>query len=126
MFVASVNVPLGMESSAGQGPRERPSAPHESALGELVKILLDNPWTHQALKVALEARERAQHAGKEAIKASGMPSAHDVERIERRLRGVSERLEEVEDRLDDILREVAELRRAQPKVEGQAPPGPAR
>jgi hypothetical protein len=111
-----------MESSTGQGPHERPSAPLESALGELAKILLDNPWTHQALKVALEARERAQHAGKEAIKASGMPSAHDVERVERRLRGVSERLEEVEDRLDDILREVAELRRARPKVEGQAPP----
>jgi len=116
-----------MESGTSHTGEERGerSATHESLVSELAKIILDNPWAHQALKVALEARERAQHAGKEAIRASGVPSAQDVERIERRLRGVSERLEEVEDRLDELLRHMAELRRAQqnpqPQVEGQRP-----
>jgi hypothetical protein len=109
-----------MESSAPGGPSGRASQSQESALGELAQILLDNPWTHQALKMALEARERASHAGKEALRGAGVPAAADVERIERRLRGVSDRLEAVEDQLDGLLREVAELRRASTQGRGPA------
>ena len=109
---ASVNVRLGMESSGEDGPRERASQHHESALSELAQMLLENPWTHQALKMALEARERAQHAGKEALRGAGVPTATDVDRVERRMRGLSERLEAVEDQLDALAREVAALRQA--------------
>ncbi|HET8976408.1 MAG TPA: hypothetical protein VFN15_07230 [Solirubrobacterales bacterium] len=105
-----------MDETTGDSPRDRSSHRPEGGLAELIQMLLENPWTHQALKMALEARERASSAGKEAMRGVGVPSATDVERIERRLRGVSERLEAVEDQLDALLREVAELRK------GSTPP----
>ena len=41
-----------------------------------------------------------------------IPAASDLERIERRLRSLSGRLEEVEDRLDDMADELAAVRRS--------------
>lgn len=105
------NVATGMENSAEDGFRERLSARGEEALGELAQVLLENPWMNQALHVAFEARERAQQAGAQAMKGLNLPSASETERLERRLRSVSERLESVEDALDALAREVAELRR---------------
>jgi hypothetical protein len=95
-------------------PGERSSssaARGESALGELVQILIDNPLLHQALQVALGARERASQASASAIRNLNLPTGTDVDRLARRVRALSERLEEAEDTLDDLRREVAELRR---------------
>lgn len=101
-----------MDESADEGLRERFSARGEEALGELAQLLLDNPWLKQALSVAFDARERASVAGAQAIHSLNLPTASDTERLERRLRAVSERLEEVEDALDRLSRELAESRRA--------------
>jgi hypothetical protein len=74
----------------------------EEALGDLAQARLDNPVFSQALSRALGAGERAVQAQRQAMSAVGVPSAGDVERLERRLRLLTSRLEEVEDRLDEL------------------------
>jgi hypothetical protein len=100
-----------MEDDGGEGIRDRISARGEGALGELAQYLVDNPWLNQALQVAFGARERASQAGAQAIRNLNLPTGNDVDRLARRLRAVSERLEAVEDAVDRLGREVAELRR---------------
>src|SRR4051812_16500767 len=55
-----------------------------------------------ALSRALEAREKAMQAQEAAMGALGIPSAADVERLTRRLRSVSQRLEGIEDSVDRL------------------------
>ncbi|MGE5335936.1 MAG: hypothetical protein ACM3JL_00760 [Nitrososphaerota archaeon] len=90
----------------------------EQALGELAQALIDNPTLHDAITTALGAREKALEAQQAAMNALNLPSATDVERIERRLRSFSQRLEDVEEAIDELSRELGELRRqaqAEPK-----------
>jgi chromosome segregation ATPase len=101
-----------MDQSGDDGFRERISARGEEALGDLAQVLLDNPWLQQALHVAFEARERASQAGAQAMKGLNLPTASETDRLERRLRSVSERLESVEDAIDALTEELAELRRS--------------
>ncbi|HWW66496.1 MAG TPA: hypothetical protein VNY83_00800 [Solirubrobacterales bacterium] len=83
----------------------------EQAIGELAQAVLDNPTLHNALSAAFGAREKALEAQQAAMSALNLPSAGDVERLERRLRSFSQRLEEVEEQIDQISRDVAEIRR---------------
>lgn len=83
----------------------------EAAIGELAQTLLDSQMLENALAAAFGAREKAAEAQQAAMSALNLPSAGDVERLERRLRSFSQRLEEVEDQLDRALREVGKLRR---------------
>jgi hypothetical protein len=83
----------------------------EQALGELAQALIDNPTLHNAVTAALGAREKAIEAQRAAMSALDIPSASDLERVERRLRSLSQRLEEVEEQLDDLSRELGGLRR---------------
>jgi hypothetical protein len=82
----------------------------EEALGDLAQALLDNPVFSEAVSRALGAGERAAQAQRNAMSAVGVPSAADVERLERRLRSLSGRLEEIEDRLDELAEELAGVR----------------
>jgi hypothetical protein len=100
-----------MDESGGERTRDRASSRSESALGDIAQLLVDNPWLNQALQVALGARERASQAGASAIRNLNLPTGNDVDRLARRLRAVSERLETVEDTLDRLTSEVAQLRR---------------
>jgi hypothetical protein len=100
-----------MDESGGEGTQDRTYSRSEGALGDLAQLLVDNPWMKQALQVAFGARERASQAGASAIRNLNLPTSNDVDRLARRLRAVSERLETVEDMLDQLTREVAELRR---------------
>src|ERR1700753_1196038 len=82
----------------------------EEAIGKLAQELLDNPVVSGALSRAFETRERAMRAQEVAMGALNLPSASDVERLTRRVRSVSQRLEGIEDgldRLDDHLRRPA-------------------
>jgi hypothetical protein len=90
---------------------DRSSSRSEDTLGDLADFLLDNPWLNQALQLALGARERASQAGAEVMRGVGVPTAAYVDRLARRVRGLSERLESVEDKLDALNQELAELRR---------------
>jgi glycosyltransferase A (GT-A) superfamily protein (DUF2064 family) len=83
----------------------------EQAIGELAQALLDSNVLENAIAAAFGAREKAAEAQQAAMAALNLPSAGDVERLERRLRSFSQRLEEVEDQLDRLSREVNQVRR---------------
>lgn len=83
----------------------------EQALGDLAQALVDSPMLENALSAAFGAREKAIEAQQAAMSALNLPSATDVERLERRLRSFSQRLEEVEEQIDEVARDIAEVRR---------------
>lgn len=83
----------------------------EHAIGEVAQALLDSQVLENAVAAAFGAREKALEAQQAAMAALNLPSAGDVERLERRLRSLSQRLEEVEDELDRVGREASGLRR---------------
>jgi hypothetical protein len=96
----------------GAGLRDRISQRGEEAIGDVAQALLENPILNQALSAALGAGEKAVHAQRSAMGALNLPSASDVERLERRVRAISERVETIEDRLDEVARGLAALRQA--------------
>jgi chromosome segregation ATPase len=83
----------------------------EQAIGELAQALLDSNVLENAVAAAFGAREKALEAQQAAMGALNLPSAGDVERLERRVRSLSQRLEEVEDQVDRVARDVSEIRR---------------
>jgi chromosome segregation ATPase len=94
------------DDSAQGGLRDRIARQGEDALGKLAQELLENPLVNSAITRAFEARERAVQAQEAALGALNLPSAADVERLTRRLRSVSQRMEGIEeavDRLDQRL-----------------------
>jgi hypothetical protein len=97
------------EQNAKGGIRERLSAQTEDALGKLAQDLLENPVINGAIARAFDARERASQAQEVAMGALNLPSASDVERLTRRLRSVSQRLEGIEDVLDRLERRLGAL-----------------
>lgn len=83
----------------------------EQAIGEFAQALLDSQVLENAVSAAFGAREKAVEAQHAAMSALNLPSAGDVERLERRLRSLSQRLEEVEDQIDRVVRDLGEVRR---------------
>ncbi len=81
---------------------DRLSRQGEEALGRIAEDLIANPVVSGAITRALEAREKAVQAQEAAMGALNIPSAADVERLTRRLRSVSQRLEGIEDALDRL------------------------
>jgi septal ring factor EnvC (AmiA/AmiB activator) len=118
-----------VEEPGGDGLRERLTRTGEDALGKLAQDLLENPLVNGAIARAFEAREKAAAAQEVAFGALNIPSAADIERLTRRVRSVSQRLEGIEDgvdRLDErlaglqgaieaITKELAEVRKSLPK-----------
>jgi glycosyltransferase A (GT-A) superfamily protein (DUF2064 family) len=84
----------------------------EQAIGEFAQALLDSQVLENAVAAAFGAREKAVEAQHAAMSALNLPSAGDVERLERRLRSLSQRLEEVEDQVDRVARDLGDIRRA--------------
>jgi hypothetical protein len=95
--------------SEEQGLRERMTRQGEEAIGKLAQELLENPVVSSALSAAFETRERAMRAQEVAMGALNLPSASDLERLTRRLRGVSQRLEGIEDGLDRVEQRIDRL-----------------
>lgn len=85
-----------------KGLKERVTRQGEEAIGKLAQELLENPMVARALSAAFETRERATRAQEVAMGALNLPSASDLERLTRRLRSVSQRLEGIEDGLDRV------------------------
>ena len=83
----------------------------EQAIGELAQALLDSNALENAVAAVFGAREKAVEAQQAAMQALNLPSAGDVERLERRLRSFSHRLEDLEDQLDRLSRELNQARR---------------
>ncbi len=92
-----------------KGLRGRVTKGSEEAIGKLAQELLENPMVTGALSAMFETRERATRAQEVAMGALNLPSASDLERLTRRLRGVSQRLEGLEDGLDTLQDKIDEL-----------------
>ncbi len=98
---------MSVEDEYDDGLRAR----SEQAISELAQALLDSNVLENAVHAAFGAREKALEAQHAAMAALNLPSAGDVERLERRLRSLSQRLDEVEDEMDRVSREIGGLRR---------------
>lgn len=83
----------------------------EQVIGEFAQALLDSHMLENAVAAAFGAREKALEAHHAAMGALNLPSAGDVERLERRLRSLSQRLDDIEDMVDGMTRELSEVRR---------------
>ncbi|MEA2157568.1 MAG: hypothetical protein QOE11_3708 [Solirubrobacteraceae bacterium] len=84
------------------GLRERLTKQGEDTLGKLADDLLANPLVSGAISRAFEAREKATTVQEATLAALNLPSAADIERLTRRVRSVSQRLEGIEDGIDRL------------------------
>ena len=110
------------ESSESRGLKERLTSGTEDALGKLAQDLLENPLIHGAITRAFDAREKATQAQVAAMGALNLPSASDIERLTRRVRSVSQRLEGIEDGVDRLDRTLGQLTAAAEQGTGGAAP----
>jgi chromosome segregation ATPase len=92
-----------------KGLRQRLQSGSEEALGKLAQDLLENPLITGAIARAFDAREKAVQAQEVAFNALNLPSAADIERLTRRIRSVSQRLEGIEDGVDRLDERLAAL-----------------
>lgn len=86
---------------------EKLSRQGEEALGRIAEELIANPVVNGAITRAFEAREKAVLAQEAAMGALNLPSAADIERVTRRLRSLSQRLEGIEDAIDRLEERLA-------------------
>jgi chromosome segregation ATPase len=90
-----------------QGFVDRVSRMGEEALGKIAEEFISNPVINASIARAFEAREKAVQAQEAAMGALNLPSAADIERVTRRLRSLSQRLEGIEDAIDRLDERVA-------------------
>jgi chromosome segregation ATPase len=88
---------------------EKMSRQGEEALGRIAEELIANPVVNGAITRAFEAREKAVQAQEAAMGALNLPSAADIERVTRRLRSLSQRLEGIEDAIDRLEERLASV-----------------
>jgi chromosome segregation ATPase len=86
---------------------EKLSRQGEEALGKIAEELIANPVVNGAIARAFDAREKAVQAQEAAMGALNLPSAADIERVTRRLRSLSQRLEGIEDAIDRLEERLA-------------------
>jgi hypothetical protein len=130
-------------SHAVKSLRERLGGGTEERLGKALTDLLENPLLAGAIGRAFDAREKAVQAQEVAMGALNIPSAADIERLTRRLRSVSLRLEGIEEGVDRLDRtrdasgggeQIAErlsaiegqLKRLSDRLEGEPEPSSAK
>jgi hypothetical protein len=104
-------------SHAPRSLRERLGESTEERLGRALSDLLENPLLSGAIGRAFDAREKAVQAQEVAMGALNLPSAADIERLTRRLRSVSNRLEGIEDGVDRLDRAMTPARGGGAEVE---------
>jgi chromosome segregation ATPase len=97
------------ENDPNDGLRERLQKQGEDALGQFAQQLMESPLVHRALAGAFDAREKAAQAQEAAMGALNLPSAADLERLTRRVRSLSQRLEGIEDGVDRLDERLAAL-----------------
>lgn len=117
----------GEDRDAGEDPgiRDRVQDRGSKAASEIAQAVIGSPAFGQAVSAAVAARELAGDAQRAAFGALNVSSQDQAERLERRIRVLSERLEEAEDRLDAALKTIRQLekRLADPSAGGEDSPG---
>jgi hypothetical protein len=104
-------------STVAKSLRERLGGSTEERLGRALSDLLENPLLTGAIGRAFDAREKAVQAQEVAMGALNLPSAADIERLTRRLRSVSNRLEGIEDGVDRLDRAIPPARDGGAEIE---------
>ena len=94
-------------SNLAKRVRERLGDTTEDRVGKALSDLLENPLVTGAIGRAFDAREKASQAQEVAMGALNIPSSTDIERLTRRLRTVSQRLEGIEDAVARLERSLA-------------------
>jgi chromosome segregation ATPase len=107
-----------MDDQNPEGLRDRITRQGEDALGKFAQDLLENPLVNSTITRAFEARERAVQAQEAAMGALNLPSAADIERLTRRLRSVSQRLEGIEDGVDRLDQRLESLNQTASRASG--------
>ena len=82
--------------------RDRLGGNAEERLGRALSELLESPLFTGAIGRAFDAREKAAQAQEVALGALNLPSAADIERLTRRIRSLSQRLEGIEDGVERL------------------------
>lgn len=95
-------------SKAAAGLRDRLTNGTEDKLGKALTDLFENPLVTGTIGRAFDARERAVQAQELALSALNIPTAADIERLTRRLRSVSQRLEGIEDGVHRLNRALSD------------------
>ena len=90
------------DENESDGLRERLTKQSEDTFGRLAEDLLANPLVSGAIARAFEARDKATSAQEATFAALNIPTAADIERLTRRVRSVSQRLEGIEDGIDRL------------------------
>ena len=98
-----------MADEPQSGLRDRIARQGEDTLGKIAQELLENSLVNSAIARAFDARERAVQAQEAAMGALNIPSAADIERLTRRLRSVSQRMEGIEEAVDRLDQRLAGL-----------------
>jgi hypothetical protein len=93
---------------AAAGLRERFADGAEDKLGKALADLIENPLVSGTIGRAFDARDRAAQAQELAFNALNLPTAADIERLTRRLRSVSQRLEGIEDGVHRLNRALSD------------------
>jgi hypothetical protein len=93
---------------AASGLRERLADGAEDKLGKALADLIENPLVSGTIGRAFDARDRAAQAQELALSALNLPTAADIERLTRRLRSVSQRLEGIEDGVHRLNRALSD------------------
>ena len=104
-------------SNLAKNIRDRFSGTTEERLGRALSDLLENPLLTGAIGRAFDAREKASQAQEVAFGALNIPSAADIERLTRRLRSVSHRLEGIEDGVQRLDRALSPARGGEPEID---------
>jgi hypothetical protein len=105
-------------SNVAKSLRDRLGTNTEERLGKALSDLLESPLLTGAIGRAFDAREKASAAQEVAMGALNLPSAADIERLTRRLRAVSHRLEGIEDAVQRLDRTLAPAEEA-PRIEAR-------
>jgi DNA repair ATPase RecN len=103
------------EREESRGLRQRLSNQAEDTIGRLADDLLENSVINAALQQAFTAREKMAQAQETAMEALNLPSASNLDKLARRLRAVSQRLDQIEEgveRLDRRIEAAAEASKA--------------
>src|SRR2546421_10526694 len=90
------------DETSQEGLKERITRQGEDTIGKLAQDLIENRRLNGAITRALAAQKKAAQAQEVAMGALNLPSASDIERLTRRVRSVSQRLEGIEDGLDRL------------------------
>ena len=97
----------GMAGSGDEetrGLRERLSSEAEERIGRFADELIANPLVNSALQGALGAREKMAQAQESAMDALNLPSASNLDKLSRKLRSISQRLDDIEDGVERLDR----------------------